>query len=52
MWAFLAGCLGLLVLALLFVLHPWWRAQRPRTESMRDILANAYDLRRDRLAFG
>ena len=49
MWAFFAGCLALLALALAFVLYPWWVKQRPRSESMRDILTQAYNLRRDEL---
>lgn len=49
MWGFFAGCLALLVLALIFVLYPWWVKQRPRSESMRDILTQAYDLRREEL---
>lgn len=49
MWGFFAGCLALLVLALAFVLHPWWGGRRPRAESMRDVLTHAYNLRRDEL---
>ena len=49
MWGFFAGCLALLALALAFVLYPWWARRRPRTESMRDVLAQAYSLRRDEL---
>ena len=49
MWGFFAGCLALLVLALIFVLYPWWAKRRPRSESMRDILTHAYNLRRDEL---
>ena len=49
MWGFFAGCLALLVLALIFVLYPWWAKRRPQSESMRDILAHAYNLRRDEL---
>ncbi len=49
MWSFFIGCLSLLALALIFVLYPWWARQRPRSESMREILKQAYDLRRDEL---
>lgn len=49
MWGFFAGCLALLALALIFVLYPWWAKQRTRSESMRDILTQAYNLRRDEL---
>ena len=49
MWGFFAGCLALLALTLIFVLYPWWVKRRPRSESMRDVLAYAYELRRDEL---
>ena len=49
MWGFFAGCLALLALAWVFVLYPLWAKQRPRSESMRDVLAQAYSLRRDEL---
>ena len=49
MWMFFAGCATLLMLALIFALYPWWMKPRPRSESMRDVLAQAYRLRKDEL---
>ncbi len=49
MWGFFAGCFALLALTLIFVLYPWWAKRRPRSESMRDILTHAYNLRRNEL---
>ena len=49
MWGFWAGCLGLLALALGFVLYPWWTSPHSRSDSMRDVLIRAHRLRRDEL---
>ena len=49
MWGFAIGVFLLLGLALVFALWPWLSRSPKDEESMRDVLAHAYRLRRDEL---
>ncbi len=49
MWGFAIGILVLLALAVVFALWPWLTKPSAQSESMNEVLAHAYRLRRDEL---